>query len=523
MPGPPTATCPEAALYPDYASTRNERLWAVWQTGPGVLAYPTARDAIVPIEGVDLPIPLPEYTPSLQRTGTAGRRDLIRRKDVPSEWSIPLYLDTPAKAGDEPAWTVLLGGLMGRVSKAGTFATLTTVLTGTNNDLTYTARAGGTPGNSVTIAYVVAGLNTALSVTVAGSAITVNLATDGAGAATSTANQVRTAVLASAAAMALLGAVTVAEGDGTGIVIALAATALTGGSGTPSVTYGLCAVTTDLLYTVWHWRDNVMVGIGNCLSNAAEFVLSGEDEGKATFEGFGAFLVQAGVSTLGAALADGAGTTLTFAPGTSERFVATSAQKGIYLQIESEIVLLTAVDYVAETGTIVRGQQGTTGAAHASGVTVGAWRPGPDPDPQGLIVPVMLGSIDAGSLTNLRVITATLRLDQHLEPRLDEWGQPSATGYRPTELREVTIEAEAYARQEAAAFSGKILRGREEAWKIRGGSPGPPEPAGRVTFDFPRVKLREIADESGAEEFSRTISADALETVGNDELQIIFD
>jgi hypothetical protein len=523
MPGPPVATCPEAALYPDYASTRNERLWAVWQTGPGVLAYPTARDAIVPIEGVDLPIPLPEYTPSLQRTGTAGRRDLIRRKDVPSEWSIPIYLDTPAKAGDEPAWTVLLGGLMGRVSKAGTFATLTTALTGTNNDLTYTARAGGTPGNSVTIAYVVAGVNTPLSVAVAGSAITVNVATDGAGAATSTANQVRTAVLASAAAMAVVSNVTLAEAAGTGVVTALAATALTGGSGTPSVTYGLCAVTTDLLYTVWHWRDNVMVGIGDCLSNAAEFVLSGEDEGKATFEGFGASLVQAGVSTLGAALADGAGTMVTFAPGTSERFVAYSAQRGVYLQIESEVVLLTAVDYVAETGTIVRGQQGTTGAAHAAGVTVGAWRPGPDPDPQGLIVPVMLGSIDAGSLTNLRVITATLRLDQHLEPRLDEYGQASATGYRPTELREVTVEAEAYARQEAAAFSGKILRGREEAWAIRGGAPGPPEPAGRVTFQFPRVKLREVTDEGGAEEFTRTVAADALETVGNDEVTILFE
>jgi hypothetical protein len=411
---------------------------------------------------------------------------------------------------------------MGRVSKAGTFATLTTALTGTNNDLTYTARAGGTAGNSVTIAYVVAGLNTALSVTVAGSAITVNLATDGAGAATSTANQVRTAVLASAAAMTLLGAVTVAEGDGTGVVTALAATALTGGSGTPSVTYGLCAVTTDLLYTVWHWRDNVMVGIGDSLSGALEVALSGEDEGKATFEGFGAFLVQAGVSTLGAALAAGA-TTITFAAGTSERFVAYSAQRGVYLQIETEVVLLTAVDYVAETGTIVRAQQGTTDAAHAAGVTVGAWRPGPDPDPQGLIVPVMLGSIDAGSLTNLRVITATLRLDQHLEPRLDEWGQPSATGYRPTELREVTVEAEAYARQEAAAFSGKILRGREEAWTIRGGAPGPPEPAGRITLSMPRVKLRTVTDEGGAEEFVRTVEADALETVGSDELTIVFD
>jgi hypothetical protein len=117
----------------------------------------------------------------------------------------------------------------------GTVATasLSTNLTGTNNDLTYTAKAGApdyAAGNAVTVRYVVAGNNTALSVSVTGSAITVNVATDGVGAATSTAAQVRTAVLASAPAVALLASVENKTGnDGTGVVTALAATNLAGG------------------------------------------------------------------------------------------------------------------------------------------------------------------------------------------------------------------------------------------------------------------------------------------------------
>lgn len=71
-------------------------------------------------------------------------------------------------------------------------------------DITYTAVNQGTGGNAITVVYVVAGNNTVLSVAVAGSAITVNLATNGGGAATSTAAQVQAAVAASVAASALV-------------------------------------------------------------------------------------------------------------------------------------------------------------------------------------------------------------------------------------------------------------------------------------------------------------------------------
>lgn len=97
----------------------------------------------------------------------------------------------------------------------GTRATLTV------GNIVYTARNGGTAGNSVTITVVdSASNNVALSIGVASSAITVNLATDGASAPTSTGAQVLAALQASAAAMAL---VTVA-GTGTMSTVQAAAT-----------------------------------------------------------------------------------------------------------------------------------------------------------------------------------------------------------------------------------------------------------------------------------------------------------
>lgn len=114
----------------------------------------------------------------------------------------------------------------------GTAATLSTNLTGANNDLTFTARQGGQLANATTIRYVdPAGNNAALSVSVSTQAITVNLATDGGGAITSTAATIRDAINGSSAASALVFAANKAANDGTGVVTAMAATALSGGAG----------------------------------------------------------------------------------------------------------------------------------------------------------------------------------------------------------------------------------------------------------------------------------------------------
>jgi len=79
------------------------------------------------------------------------------------------------------------------IQEAGT-AALTTALSGSNNDLVYTAKQSGLGGNDISVRYVNPGTASAtLSVSVASKAITVNLAT-GAGTA-----QVETAAVTSAA------------------------------------------------------------------------------------------------------------------------------------------------------------------------------------------------------------------------------------------------------------------------------------------------------------------------------------
>jgi len=110
----------------------------------------------------------------------------------------------------------------------GTASALTTALTGTNNDLIYTARQISADADAITVAYINPGIAAALAVTVVGRAISVALAHDGV-AITSTAAQVATAIAAKPAADALVGVANAAGNDGTGLVTALSAMALSGG------------------------------------------------------------------------------------------------------------------------------------------------------------------------------------------------------------------------------------------------------------------------------------------------------
>lgn len=138
------------------------------------------------------------------------------------------------QSGD-PDWTPAGG--------AYTNAAYTTALTGTNNDLVYTANPDnkltrGTEGNEVTIAYVNAGASKPLLVTVVNKAISVQLATNGSSVITSTANDVLAAIQASVEASTLVTVALAGGNDGSGVVTALTATNLTGGAGTNLVTTG---------------------------------------------------------------------------------------------------------------------------------------------------------------------------------------------------------------------------------------------------------------------------------------------
>ena len=122
-------------------------------------------------------------------------------------------------------------GAISAAAPAGSVAaTLATGVVGNNNAITWTARDKGSVGNNYTVTMVdPPGNNAALGVVVNGNDITVNLATDGASAVTSTAAQVIAAIQASAAANALVTVANTGASTGAGVVTAVAQTHLADG------------------------------------------------------------------------------------------------------------------------------------------------------------------------------------------------------------------------------------------------------------------------------------------------------
>ena len=119
----------------------------------------------------------------------------------------------------------------------GTAATLSTTLTGANNDIVLTARAAGLSGNTISLTLVdPSGNDQALAVTVSGNDISASLATGSGGAITTTANLLLAAIAANADANSLVSGALKAGNDGTGVVTALTKTALSGGLGTGTIT-----------------------------------------------------------------------------------------------------------------------------------------------------------------------------------------------------------------------------------------------------------------------------------------------
>lgn len=108
------------------------------------------------------------------------------------------------------------------------------ILGSTFSQLKFVAVTGGTAGNSVRVRIVVAGAGTSLSVSVSSSDITINSATNGSSVATSTADAVVAAVIASGPAAALVTASTGHLGAGTGVVAAVGFTNLAGGKAATS-------------------------------------------------------------------------------------------------------------------------------------------------------------------------------------------------------------------------------------------------------------------------------------------------
>lgn len=151
-------------------------------------------------------------------------------------------------------------------------ATLTTTLTGSNNDLTFTAVDAGESGDQISVTYTVAGTDTALdtgvtdpfagttavvtaevsnyftnrggfrwnaiptgskvpvTVAVSGGDIVVTVATNGGGSATSTAAEIKTALEVNTDVTKLVSIANAPGSDGSGVVTAMAKTNLSGGT-----------------------------------------------------------------------------------------------------------------------------------------------------------------------------------------------------------------------------------------------------------------------------------------------------
>jgi hypothetical protein len=144
-------------------------------------------------------------------------------------WSAEnLATGTPAFARWEvPPGTVEQSGAATRVD-----ATLTTALTGTNNDIKFNSKLPGRLGNGISIRlFDPAAINASLVASVTGLDFTFSLATGAGGAITTTASQILTAVENLSDDDAYISATNAPGNDGTGVVTAMAKTYLTGGEG----------------------------------------------------------------------------------------------------------------------------------------------------------------------------------------------------------------------------------------------------------------------------------------------------
>jgi hypothetical protein len=149
----------------------------------------------------------------------------------------------------------------------GTAVASALTLGAANAGVTFTAVTAGGQGNSLNVILKNPGAaSQALSVSVSGRDITVNLATNGSSVVTSTAGQVVTAVNGSGAASALVTATNV--GDGSGTIIPTSRTWLFGGTGTTGAVWH--GVFTGSVENAWVVRCIVKNVWGNDTSPPGE-------------------------------------------------------------------------------------------------------------------------------------------------------------------------------------------------------------------------------------------------------------
>jgi hypothetical protein len=171
-----------------------------------------------------------------------------------------------------------------------TQAYLETNLTGDHNDLKWIHWLGGIPGNDVSVTYVDPGApSQALSISVSGKDITVNLATNGASAITSTAAQIASLANSLQKVKWLNVKVEMKTGnDGSGVVTAMSKTNLANGAN-PLKYWDLLAEQDLVGIIVYDDETNTFGDAGYCHLSQEDTSKPSDDliEGPVTFEGNG--------------------------------------------------------------------------------------------------------------------------------------------------------------------------------------------------------------------------------------------
>lgn len=176
-----------------------------------------------------------------------GARELV----IDPGGRITVYGEVVVKPGgriiSEPGGSIA-DNLAEMTPKKGAAATLTTALGVAQAELVYTAKERGPAGNNITIEYVdPAEANAAVSVDVEGTAIKVNLVPGDGQAITTTAND----IIAAFVDHPLVTVTKKAGNDGSGVVTAMAATALAGGQdSTPAKKGDLFFDTTNIYIAI---------------------------------------------------------------------------------------------------------------------------------------------------------------------------------------------------------------------------------------------------------------------------------
>lgn len=286
--------------------------------------------------------------------------------------------------------------------------------------------------------------------------------------------------------------------------------------GATSVTYAPATAIEETSFSIWHAADdNLLRGFRGCKVNTIELLLSGSDEGRLTFAGFAGNEVFAGVTTLGAAVADGVVTTITVVDSTKYQ-VGPAASDSIRIKIESEAMLVTAINYATHVLTVTRGVDGTTAVAHSNGLEVAPYLVGADTDPADTIAPITLGAISLNAVTYLG-ISARMLIDNKLQPVLDEYGESVLTHYVRASSREVTGNLRFYSKQATHSLLSAPGRALVEDLILTAGSAG----TALLTVNADRLRfLNPPVLDQGGPEFIWDFSYQALETgggTGNDE------